>query len=397
MSTLEQDLRRELAQAGDTGEPRASAAREEALRALTAGVRRARVRRVASIAGAGLSIACIGVVLVLALPRGAEEGAPSGNTVASKPFPSVSVLDRPGTNEDRLLDAGDAGDFVDLGTARRVAATPRNVFFAVAGRRAGTYCVLATRRSPSLLGTGPGTVIRTVASGCAGPGALEQLGIVATWQVWESRTHIGAIVPDGVTAVRIGTRTIPVRGNAFVVVWPGVVPSRITLVGPSAALVADSESGHGRLEDGTPTVTVPFTAGTDQSPAPDFSAGLRGHSIVSVVATPSGRRLTRAGNSIPAAYGMAWRVTVLNGGDFVESNVPVVAVLRYPGARPLVRRAEIAMSEPGKRMNIRLRGPSSDEALLGDRGTLEIRVAPAEGEQNTANNRVVYPVTITFG
>lgn len=396
MNTLEQDLRRELTQGGETAVARATAAREEALRALASGIRRARVRRVASIAGAGLSIAGIGVVLVLALPRGAEDGPPSGTTVAATPFPALSVLDRPATGDDRLLDAGDAGDFVDLGTARRVAATPRNVFFAVAGRMAGTHCVLATRRHPSLLGVGQGAVVRTVASGCAGPGTLAQLGIVATWQVWESRTHIGAIVPDGITAVRLGPRAIPVRDNAFAVIWRGVVPSRITLVGPSAALVTDSGSDHGRLEDGTPTVTVPFAAGTEPSPPPDSSTALRGHSIVSVVAAPAARRLTRGRNPIQASPELAWQVTVLNGGDFVESSVPVVAVLRYPGVRPLVRRAVIAMSRPDTPVTVRLRGPAVSEAQLGRWGTLEIRVASVDGERNTANNRVVYPVRITL-
>lgn len=399
MNTLEQDLRRELTQGGETAVARATAAREEALRALASGIRRARVRRVASIAGAGLSIAGIGVVLVLALPRGAEDGPPSGTTVAATPFPALSVLDRPATADDRLAALG-AGS-VDATTARLVASTGRFRFFAARDqRRADMTCLIVAGR-----GTNRGSA-RAIEYGCVDPGLLAETGILAVGRSFGTAIHIGAIVPDGITAVRLGGRQVPIRGNALAVVWRGTTPPTVTLIGPAAPLVMEASGTHDRLADGTSAVTVPFSALASSAPREAVPApapppvapntALRGHRIMSVIATPIERRLTRTGTSVPASNELAWRVTLLNGGDFVESAVRVVALFRYPGEKPVVHRTTVR-TEPGKPFTVRFRGPAVDALLLGVRGTLDVRVAPVQGERNTGNNRVVYPVTITFG
>lgn len=130
------------------------------------------------------------------------------------------------------------------------------------------------------------------------------------------------------------------------------------------------------------------------------TGNLRGTRLVSVIADPSGTQLSTAGASVAASSELKWRITVLNGGDFVESNVKVTVTLTYP-SNPNTpvdsQEATITTIAPDKEASVSIPGPPQDAVELGQRGTLSVKVAPVEGEQNTGNNSADYPVTITFG
>lgn len=130
------------------------------------------------------------------------------------------------------------------------------------------------------------------------------------------------------------------------------------------------------------------------------TGNLRGTRLVSVVADPSGTQLSTAGASVAASSELKWRITVLNGGGFVESAVKVTVTLTYPSNpnTPVdTQEATIATIEPDKEATVSIPGPPQDAVELGQRGTLRVEVAPVQGEQNTGNNNADYPVTITFG
>lgn len=452
MSTLEQDLRGRLAERGDVGPGRTELARGAALGALASGRRRARVRRTASVAATVVMVGGVSGVLLLSLPRGAEDPLPAAPHPAT-PFPTISVLDRDATPADRLVDPGDAGDFVALSSARRVAATSRFRFFAVRGAGPAAVCLLAVRPMPPSPGVpGGGPRQQTHDSDCVAGDTLANYGALAARAEWVREAHVGVLVPDGISAVRLGGVTTPVRGNAAVFIVRGPVPSRVTLIGPSAPRVrlpAGTDGWrYGRTRRGLPWVTVDLRAGdavtapaptsaavpvavpgqggpapvtdatatpvtevadappvvapaapepvTQTAPAP-VPAARRGAWIARVVATPSRRRLGPGRVGIPASNDLTWVVSVQNAGSSVERNVRVVAVLRVPGAPPVVRRGRIPRIDAGGTAVARLRGPSQDEVVLGERGRLEVRVARPDGGRYALDDRVTFPVTITFG
>ncbi len=128
------------------------------------------------------------------------------------------------------------------------------------------------------------------------------------------------------------------------------------------------------------------------------TGNLRGTRLVSVVADPSGTQLSTGGASVAASSELKWRITVLNGGDFVESKVKVTVTLTYSASSPVdTQEVEIPTIEPDKEATVTIPGPPSDQVQLGERGSLKVTVAPVEGEQNISNNSAEYPVTITFG
>lgn len=463
MTTLEQDLRGRLAERGDVDRARTDLVRGAALGALTSGRRRARVRRVLSVAASAAVVAGMGGFLLLALPRGARDPLPAAPR-PSTPFPTISALDRDATPADRLVDPGDADGTVALSSARRVAATSRFRFYAARGDGPLAACLLAVRPmppSPGVPGGGPRQA--TQDADCVAGDTLANYGVLAARAEWVREAHVGLLVPDGITAVRLGRLTTSVRGNAAVFVVRGTVPNRVTLIGPSAPRVrlpsGTDRWAYGRTRRGLPWVTVDLlagdaprvptavtvpdsvgpdaVAGTSPVPVPDSvgpdpvtnpaatpvteappsaagvdpvapapapqtapeptPVGRRGTWIARVVATPSLRRLTVAGAGIPASNELTWVVSVQNTGTSVERDVRVVAVLRVPGAPPVLRRGRIARLDAGRTAVARLRGPSQDEAVLGERGRLEVRVARFDGSRYVLDDRVAFPVTITFG
>lgn len=135
----------------------------------------------------------------------------------------------------------------------------------------------------------------------------------------------------------------------------------------------------------------------DQDGGDDASGALRGTSLVKTEALPSGTRLTPGSvTTVQASEELKWRITVENGGDFVENGVTVRASLSYPDdpGDPQVQETSIDSIAPGDQVAVEIPGPSAPK--FGDQGTLEIEIEPVENETRVDNNRAEYPVTITI-
>jgi len=217
--------------------------------------------------------------------------------------------------------------------------------------------------------------------------------------------HIGGLVPDGIDEVRVGPQTVRVVDNSFGFIWSGsAVPTTITLVGSGAPLVGRARPlrpmSRGTI-DGRPSVTVPFAPaltipGNDASGAGGPTA-LRGHRLGPVTVVPSGVRLTRSRTGLPLSNELAFRVQVVNGGDFVEAGVAVTVALSYPNGPTLTRRRAVSQTRPGVPVTVTIPVPTPASRWFGKPGTARISIAPVEGELNVGNNSATFPVVLLFG
>jgi hypothetical protein len=139
-------------------------------------------------------------------------------------------------------------------------------------------------------------------------------------------------------------------------------------------------------------------ASTSGNQSGGSSAGnLRGTSLEAVEAIPQGAALsTSQETTVQASDSLKWKVTVLNGGDFDESNVLVTARISYPGNPDDTesKQAEIQSIASQEQATVEIDGPTNPR--LGEQANLLIEVRKVDGETNVQNNRAEYPVVITF-
>ncbi len=129
------------------------------------------------------------------------------------------------------------------------------------------------------------------------------------------------------------------------------------------------------------------------------SGNLRGTALESTVAMPSETRLTPdTTTAVQQTEMLKWAVTVMNSGDFDETNVVVRATFFYASAPDDTDEREVAIPSiaSGESVTVEIEGPGSDKVVFGDQGTLKIEVEPVTGETRIDNNRVEYPVKITI-
>ncbi|MCC6832104.1 MAG: hypothetical protein IT200_12215 [Thermoleophilia bacterium] len=410
MSTIDQAWRRlEAANPIDPErlpEPNAASLDGYKSAPLTTGARPRRARTgLRPAVGVGAMILAIGGVLVFSLPRGSD--APPGvppTTVTPSIFPTVSALSAPAAARDRLDAGGGIPAGVDAASARRAAFTSSFGFFISRGAPGDSYCVMSALPGGPLR-VAPAAGSRAVNTSCAPADSLGNQGVLAAARAVGATRHIGGLVPDGIASVRIGSQTVQVEDNAFAIVWSGgAVPTEITLVGAGAPLVGREHPpkpmSRGTV-DGLPSVTVPFAPsltipGNDTSGAGGPTA-LRGHRIGPVAVIPSGVRLTRSRTGLPLSNDLAFRVHVLNGGDFVEAGIVVTVALTYPNGPTLNQRRTITRTRPGVPVAVTIPAPIPARRWFGKAGAVRITIAPVRGEQNVANNAATFPVVLLAG
>lgn len=138
----------------------------------------------------------------------------------------------------------------------------------------------------------------------------------------------------------------------------------------------------------------------DSSGGGDGGGGnLRGTSLESTVALPSETRLTPGQTAtVQQTETLKWAVTVMNSGDFDETNVVVRATFSYPSDPQDTDEREVAIDAiaSGESVTVQIDGPGSDKVVFGEQGTLKIEVEPVTGETRVDNNTVDYPVRITI-
>ncbi|HEU0335683.1 MAG TPA: CARDB domain-containing protein [Gaiellaceae bacterium] len=123
--------------------------------------------------------------------------------------------------------------------------------------------------------------------------------------------------------------------------------------------------------------------------------GIHGNGIESVTVQPSGQQLsTDTETTIQSSTDLAFEVAVTNSGDFQEVGVKVT--LTIPKAdRPIVKNATIPLIESGETQTVTFR--DFPDPPFGEGVAVKVDVQPVEGETNTSNNTVEYPVIFSLG
>lgn len=123
--------------------------------------------------------------------------------------------------------------------------------------------------------------------------------------------------------------------------------------------------------------------------------GLHGNQIDGVRVLPGGKQLSPTEeNTVEASERLAFEVTVRNSGDSQETQVEVTLTIQG-GTQPIKRTKTIPIIDPGKTKSVVFRDLGT--LPFGTRTTVRVNVLPVEGEQNTSNNTVEYPVIFSFG
>lgn len=123
-------------------------------------------------------------------------------------------------------------------------------------------------------------------------------------------------------------------------------------------------------------------------------AGIHGNGIDSVTVRPSGQVLAAdTETTIQSSTDLAFEVAVTNSGDFQEVGVRVT--LTVPRAEgPIVKSQTIPVIEAGETQTVTFR--DFPEPPFGVGVSLKVDVEPVEGESNTANNSLEFPVVFSL-
>ena len=141
------------------------------------------------------------------------------------------------------------------------------------------------------------------------------------------------------------------------------------------------------------------TQATPGAAGGEGAGNLRGTSLESTLALPSETRLTPGTTAtVQQTEQLKWAVTVMNSGDFDETDVVVKATFSYPSDPQDTDQREVAIPSiaSGESVTVEIDGPGSDKVVFGDQGNLKIEVVPVTGETRVDNNTVEYPVKITI-
>ena len=99
---------------------------------------------------------------------------------------------------------------------------------------------------------------------------------------------------------------------------------------------------------------------------------------------------------VTASTRLAFKVAVKNSGDVQEVQVPVTLTIANPsGGAPIVRRSTITSINSGEVVNVTLRIGGAN-LPIGPQTTVKVVVTPVQGEANTDNNTVDYPVAFSL-
>ena len=123
------------------------------------------------------------------------------------------------------------------------------------------------------------------------------------------------------------------------------------------------------------------------------AGGIRGNGIVSVRVQPGGQELVQGeDNTVEQSADLAFDVLVENSGESQETQVQVTLIVRQD---PQIRKEQaIDVINPGETKTVTFTGFENLE--FSAQTTLQVQVEPVEGERNTNNNTVEYPIIFTL-
>ena len=143
-------------------------------------------------------------------------------------------------------------------------------------------------------------------------------------------------------------------------------------------------------EFGSPTFWTQTVQRLTQGPE---AGGLRGNGIVGVRVQPGGQELVRGeDNTVEQSADLAFEVLVENSGESQETQVKVILIIRQD---PQIRKEQVIdVINPQETKTVRFTG--FDTLQFSTQTTLQVQVEPVQGEQNTNNNTVEYPIIFTL-
>jgi CARDB len=143
-------------------------------------------------------------------------------------------------------------------------------------------------------------------------------------------------------------------------------------------------------EFGSPSLWTQTVRRLTQGPE---AGGLRGNGIVAVRVQPGGQELVQGeDNTVEQSADLAFEVLVENSGESQETQVQVTLIVRQD---PQIRKEEtIDVINPAETKTVTFTGFENLE--FSAQTTLQVQVEPVEGERNTNNNTVEYPIIFTL-
>jgi CARDB len=123
------------------------------------------------------------------------------------------------------------------------------------------------------------------------------------------------------------------------------------------------------------------------------AGGLHGNGIAGVRVQPGGQELVRGeDNTVEQSADLAFEVLVENSGESQETQVKVTLVVRQ---QPRISKEQVIdVINPSETKTVRFTGFENLE--FSAQTTLQVQVEPVEGENNTNNNTVEYPIIFTL-
>jgi hypothetical protein len=123
-------------------------------------------------------------------------------------------------------------------------------------------------------------------------------------------------------------------------------------------------------------------------------SGLHGTDIVSTKALPAGQTLSTSSlNTVTASTDLSFAVTVHDGGDFLEANIPVTLTI-VKGSSPIVKTQKIQSINPGEQKVVTFTGLG--QVPFATQTTVKVDVKPVPCEAKKENNSAQYPVIFSL-
>ncbi len=127
------------------------------------------------------------------------------------------------------------------------------------------------------------------------------------------------------------------------------------------------------------------------------TGGLHGTNIGTVTAQPGGQVLSASTlTTVTATTTLAFQVTVDNGGDSQEVQIPVTLTVDRPQAQggPIVKNQVIDVINPGETKTLTF--DNLGQVPFASQTSVKIDVATVPGESNKTNNSTTYPVIFSL-
>jgi hypothetical protein len=132
------------------------------------------------------------------------------------------------------------------------------------------------------------------------------------------------------------------------------------------------------------------------------AVGTHGTNIVSVAALPNGtggtsQVLTQGTlNTVTTSSSLVFQVTIHDGGDSQEVQIPVTLTIARPAAQggPITKTAKVQLIDPGSDASVTF--SDLGQVPFASQTTVSVDVAAVNGEKNKANNSAQYKVIFSL-